>query len=80
MDLKTDLIGKAEAYCDEANISLARLATLVANDGKFFNRLRAGGGLTVKMYERFQAYFHDNPAARRAAVREPATPPGKAAA
>jgi hypothetical protein len=65
MDLKADLVAKADTYCDTANISRARLATLVANDGKFFDRITEGGGLTVRMYERFLQYFKDHPASKR---------------
>lgn len=65
MDLKSELLREAAAYCETAKISKARLATLVANDGKFFDRIEGGGGLTLKMYERFLAYFRDHPAAER---------------
>lgn len=65
MDLKAQLLEQADTYCAMAKISRARLATLVANDGKFFDRLDGGGGLTVKMYERFIAYFRDFPAENR---------------
>lgn len=65
MDLKAELLAQAETYCATAKISRARLATLVANDGKFFDRIEAGGGFTVRMYERFMGYFHDHPAEDR---------------
>jgi len=61
MDLKSALIAAADRYCETAEISKARLATLVANDGKFFQRIESGGGLTLKMYERFMAYFRTHP-------------------
>jgi hypothetical protein len=41
------------------------LATIVANDGKFFDRVEAGGGFTVGMYERFLKYMEDHPASER---------------
>lgn len=65
MDLTADLLAKADDYCATAKISRARLATLVANDGKFFDRVEAGGGLTIKMFERFMAYFREHPAEDR---------------
>lgn len=68
MDLKTQLLTDADTYCEIAKISRARLATLVANDGKFFDRIEGGGGLTIKMFERFEAYFRENPAAQRASA------------
>lgn len=55
--LKAKLIADAEAHCARVGISKARLATIVAKDGKFFTRIEAGGGCTTDMYERFQAYF-----------------------
>lgn len=61
MDLKTDLLARAEAYCAATGISKARLATKVANDGKFFTRIENGGGFTTRMYERFVAFFAANP-------------------
>lgn len=57
MDLTAQLLTAAERFCRETNISMARLATIVVNDGKFFERVGAGGGLTVKTYEKFMAHF-----------------------
>lgn len=68
MDLKSELLAQADEYCATARISKARLATLVANDGKFFDRIEGGGGLTIKMYERFLTYFRANPASERASA------------
>jgi len=72
MDLKAELLAQADAYCEAAGISRARLATLVANDGKFFVRIHSGGGLTVKMYERFMDYFREHPATQRGRVTKAA--------
>jgi len=57
MMLREKLIRDAACYCEAKGISLARLATLVVNDGKFFSRLDRGGDCTTAVYERFQAYF-----------------------
>ena len=62
--LTRDLIQRAADFCVEHRISEARLATIVAKDGKFFKRVRGGGGLTVEMYERFMRHFDE---AKRAA-------------
>ena len=75
MDLKQELISAAGAYCDQAGISKARLATIVANDGKFFERIEGGGGFTVSTFERFMAYFRDNPASERRQRRQPVGAP-----
>lgn len=60
MDLKAELLTAAETYCADRGISEARLATIVAKDGKFFKRVRSGGGLTVEMYERFMRHFAEH--------------------
>lgn len=39
--------------------SLARLATIVANEGGLFNRLARGGRLTTKTFEDFLRFFRD---------------------
>jgi len=67
MTLKEKLLQDAQAYCDEKPISLARLATIVVNDGKFFDRIKGGGDCTTKIYERFQTYFHENTDGKEAA-------------
>ncbi|HEX3065177.1 MAG TPA: hypothetical protein VHQ39_06830 [Dongiaceae bacterium] len=71
-DLTTHLLRSAEAYCRRTGLSKARLATIVINDGKFFDRVAAGGGLTVKTYEKFMAHFE-------ADAEKPAIDGGKAA-
>lgn len=59
ISLRDKLIADAEAYCERRGISLARLATIVANDGKFFVRLKAGGDCATRVYERFQQHFQE---------------------
>lgn len=61
MTLRDKLLQDASDFCDKRGISEARLATIVANDGKFFNRVRGGGEFTTATYEKFQAYFAANP-------------------
>ena len=68
LTLKEQLIRDSEAFCREFGISEARVATIVMNDGKFFNRIRAGGEFTTTTFERFQSYF----AERRAEAGEAA--------
>lgn len=61
MDLTFNLVAEATRYCKTRGISLARLSTIVINDGKFFQRLEAGGSFTVRTYERFMTYFEEHP-------------------
>lgn len=55
--LQEDLISRARRHCAERGISLSRLATIVVNDGKFFQRLERGSSCTLKTYERFIIYL-----------------------
>lgn len=57
MTLKAQLLKDAEDFCRQRGISRARLATIVVNDGKFFDRIERGGAFTTRTYERFQEYF-----------------------
>lgn len=54
------LMDEVEAYCARTGMSKARLATIVVNDGKFFDRLDKGGGFTVRTFERFREYFEQH--------------------
>ena len=62
MDLRAELLRQADAYCTTHAISRARLATLVMNDNKFFDRIERGG-FTNKTYEKFQRFFSESEAA-----------------
>lgn len=62
MDLTSNLVVEATRYCEVRGISLARLSTIVINDGKFFRRIGGGGDFTVRTYERFMTYFEEHPA------------------
>jgi len=75
MTLETTLIDAAERHCRFAGISKARLASIVVNDGKFFDRIERGGSFTAKTYERFMAYFARADARRAAALES--RPPGE---
>ncbi len=68
MTLKATLIEAAERHCRLAGISKARLASIVVNDGKFFDRIERGGGFTAETYERFMAHFARADARRAAAL------------
>lgn len=59
MDIKADLLTRADAYCAEHDISRSRLAGLVVDDGKFFTRISGDGSFTARTYERFLSFFAD---------------------
>lgn len=60
MDLKAALLSVSARYCGSTGMSKARLATLIANDGKFFDRIEAGGSFTIRTHERAMRWFSDN--------------------
>ena len=61
--MRDELLSAARRYCDDTGLALATVATRVANDSRFFERMAAGGDCTTRKYERFMAFFA---AARRA--------------
>lgn len=60
MDIKATLLRTASAFCAASGMSKARLATLMANDGKFLRRVEAGGGFTVATFERSMQWLSDH--------------------
>lgn len=61
MDMRQKLLFETEKHCKKVGISEATLATEVANDGKFFKRIRGGGGFTAATYEKFMEHFFTAP-------------------
>jgi hypothetical protein len=57
MDYRTRLRTLADRYSAATGLSLARIATLVHNQGAFFVKLERGAGCTVDTYEKFVAWF-----------------------
>lgn len=53
------LVRLAEIWAEVNDRSVARLATLVANDGGLFPRLAKGGRLTTDTLEKFLRFFRD---------------------
>jgi hypothetical protein len=86
MDLRTSLMLISKRYCDAAGISKPRLATLLVNDGKFFDRVEGGGGFTARTYERALRWFSEHwpantdwPEGIDRPVKAPSAEPEKAA-
>ena len=48
-----------DAVATHSGRSLARVATIVANNGSFFDRLERGATCTARNLERFAAHFGD---------------------
>ncbi len=59
MTLIERLLALAEMWARENDRSLSRLATIVVNDGKLFDRIASGGSCTVATYERLIAHLSD---------------------
>lgn len=57
MTLIERLLRLSAMWADANQRSLPRLATIVANDGKLFERLQAGKSCTVATLERFVAHL-----------------------
>jgi hypothetical protein len=55
MDYRERLLRAADAFCKKRNIARATASTLVANDGKFLDRIASGAGCTVKRFDRVMA-------------------------
>lgn len=60
MDYRRRLLIVAVAYSEATSLSMARVATLVHNQGAFFKRLEAGAGCTVDTYEKCMQWFSDH--------------------
>jgi hypothetical protein len=59
LTLNERLLAASAIWSRDNGRSEATLATKVANDGKLFERLRAGRGCNVATAERFFAFFRD---------------------
>lgn len=60
MDYRSQLLAVAKAYASARDLSLARVSTLVRNDGKFFKRLEEGAGCTMETFQRTLEWFSSN--------------------
>lgn len=75
-----DLLSEIEAYLKRTSITETTFGAKVAKDGKFVARLRAGGGVTVRLAEVVRQWMRDNPPGEQVNRKgERADQPGKAA-
>lgn len=53
------LLREISAFCAEFDISESTFGRRVMNDGKFVERIRQGGGLTVTNLDRIRSHMAD---------------------
>lgn len=60
MDSRLILLTVARAYSAASGRSLARVATLIHDQGALFKKLDAGGSCTIDTYDKAMRWFSDN--------------------
>lgn len=55
-----DLIRQAETYAAHTGRSLSTVSSYAVRDGKFFDRLKSGGGCTLKTASKLIGWFDQN--------------------
>jgi len=60
MNSKDTLISAFDRYCELTGLAPATVSTKVANDGKFYDSVKAGSGFTMKRYEKIMRWFQEN--------------------
>lgn len=60
MDYRIQLCTLAEAYAEATGRSVARVATIVHNQGQFFDGLSQGKACTVDTYMKVLRWFSEN--------------------
>lgn len=66
------LLKEIREFCKELGITESTFGRRAMSDGKFVERIRAGGGLTVANLDRLRAYMTEERAAARRAPRKKA--------
>jgi hypothetical protein len=66
MDQRDALLKDIEAFIERAGMARSTFGRLAVNDGKFVDRIAAGGGLTVRTVERVRAFIQGADAQRAA--------------
>lgn len=60
MEWRTELLTLVETFCAATGKSESRVATLAANGGMFFTRIREGGGCNVDNFLKVKRWFAEN--------------------
>ena len=63
------LLSEIVDYCRRARVAESTFGRVAVNDGKFVSRLRDGGRITTKTFERVRTYISDNLESGNAAPR-----------
>lgn len=56
----SDILRQAEIYCDHTGKTLSTVGSYAVRDGKFFLRLKDGGGCTLRTAKRVIEWFDQN--------------------
>ena len=65
MDYRQTLINAFDSYCEKSGLAPATVSTRVVNDGKFYDGLTKGKGVTMKRFERAMQWFRENKPPKR---------------
>ena len=60
MDYRQQLLAVADEFARATDRSIARVSTMVRNDGKFLDGLRRGRGCTMDTFNAAMQWFSDN--------------------
>ena len=60
MEPTDELLVLARTLAAHRGISLARLATIVANDGRFFTQIETGRSPTIRTYRKASGWFSEH--------------------
>lgn len=72
MSTISSLLKEIAAFCKEFRIGESTFGRRAMSDGKFVDRIKAGGGLTVANLDRLRDYMATERAAQRAAGKKAA--------
>jgi hypothetical protein len=60
MDWKTDLLNRANTYCERTGMARSGLGTLIMNDAKFFDDIEEGRVVRIDTLEKAKHWFEQN--------------------
>ncbi len=60
MDYRSKLLDLFDSYCEASGLAPATVSTMVMNHGGFYDRLKSGGGITMRTYEHATNWFKTN--------------------